>query len=192
MTSKFEVRRGLLFGVLGSGLAVVLAGCASGYPNEPIYVDEPEPPRRRIRPTRPHHTTMPRRRRVIMEPDAGDDTRDRMPAGSGGGGGGGNGGGGNGGGGGSGGGGGWSDRRLKTDIRAIGQSPSGLTIYRFRYVWGGPVYVGVMAQDLLETHPDAVIRTDSGYFMVDYDRIDVKMMMLADYQRSTQLLGRGA
>ncbi|MBP0580472.1 tail fiber domain-containing protein [Labrys sp. LIt4] len=188
MTSKFEVRRGLLFGVLGSGLAVVLASCASGYPDEPVYVDEPEPPRRKMRSTRPHYKPMSHRRRVIVEPDADD----RMPGGSNGGGGGGGGGGGNGGGGSSGGGGGWSDRRLKTDIRAIGQSPSGLTIYRFRYVWGGPVYVGVMAQDLLETHPDAVILTDSGYFMVDYDRIDVKMTMLADYQRSAPLLGRGA
>ncbi|WP_454817624.1 tail fiber domain-containing protein [Labrys neptuniae] len=185
MTSKFEVRRGLLFGVLGSGLALVLSSCASGYPDEPIYVDEPEPLRRKMRPTRPHHKMMPHRRRVIMEPGAGDDERGPMPSG---GGGGGNGGGS--GGGGSSGGGGWSDRRLKTDIRAIGQSPSGLTIYRFRYVWGGPIYVGVMAQDLLETHPEAVIRTDSGYFMVDYDRIDVKMTMLADYQRAAHLLGR--
>lgn len=186
MTSKFEVRRGLLFGVLGSGLAVVLASCASGYPDEPVYVDEPEPLRRKMRSTRPHHKMMPPRRRVIMEPGAGDDERGPMPSGGGGGGSGG----GNSGGGGSSGGGGWSDRRLKTDIRAIGQSPSGLTIYRFRYVWGGPIYVGVMAQDLLETHPEAVIHTDSGYFMVDYDRIDVKMTMLADYQRAAHLLGR--
>lgn len=113
-----------------------------------------------------------------------------MPGGSGGGGGKGGGAGSGGGGGGSSNGGGWSDRRLKTDIRAIGRSPGGLTIYRFRYVWGGPVYVGVMAQDLLETHPDAVIRTDSGYFMVDYDRIDVRMMTLVEYQRSAQLLVR--
>ena len=191
MTSKFEVRRGLLFGVLGSGLAVALASCASAYPEEPVYVDEPEPPRWRARHPRPHPRVMPHRRRVIVEPGAGDDDRGTMPGGGGGGGGSGGGNSG-GGGGGSGGGGGWSDRRLKTDIHVVGRSPSGLTIYRFRYVWGGPVYVGVMAQDLLESRPEAVIRTDSGYFMVDYDRIDVKMTMWANYQRSAHLLGRGA
>lgn len=188
MTSKFEVRRGLLFGVLGSGLAVVLASCASAYRDEPDYFEEPEPWRPRGRPVRPHHKIR-RPRRVIANPSVDEDGPGTMPGGSGGGGGKG-GGAGSGGGGGSSNGGGWSDRRLKTDIRAIGQSPGGLTIYRFRYVWGGPVYVGVMAQDLLETHPDAVIRTDSGYFMVDYDRIDVRMMTLVEYQRSAQLLVR--
>jgi len=88
------------------------------------------------------------------------------------------GGGGGGGGGGGSGGGSWSDRRLKRDIRRIGTSPSGLRIYAFRYVWGGPVFVGVMAQDLLESRPDAVIETESGLLMVDYDRIDVKMTTL--------------
>lgn len=54
MTSKFEVRRGLLLGVLGSGLAVVLASCETAYRDEPIYVDEPERRYRRKRPARPH------------------------------------------------------------------------------------------------------------------------------------------
>jgi hypothetical protein len=74
-----------------------------------------------------------------------------------------------------------SDRRLKREIRRIGVSPSGLAIYSFRYVWGGPTYVGVMAQDLLATRPDAVIETDSGYLMVDYGLIDVKMTSLDAY-----------
>jgi hypothetical protein len=80
-----------------------------------------------------------------------------------------------GGGGGGGGGGGWSDRRLKRDIVRLGVSPSGLPIYAFRYVWGGPRYIGVMAQDLLKLRPDAVILDESGYYKVDYSRIDVEM-----------------
>jgi hypothetical protein len=79
------------------------------------------------------------------------------------------------GGGGGGGGGGWSDRRLKRDIVRLGVSPSGLPIYAFQYVWGGPRYIGVMAQDLLKLRPDAVIPDESGYFRVDYSRIDVTM-----------------
>ena len=42
--------------------------------------------------------------------------------------------------------------------------------------------VGVMAQDLLVLRPDAVIASDGGYLMVDYDQIDVKMMTLKNYK----------
>jgi hypothetical protein len=185
MTSKFDLRRGLLLGALGSGLAAVLAGCESAY-RGPQVLEEPEPePDWNRRPVHPQRRVIYRRKYVPREP--GPETPTRYPDPSGGGGGG-NGGGGNGGGG-SNSGGGWSDRRLKTDIHALGHSPSGLPIYQFRYVWGGPVYVGVMAQDLLEAQPEAVIVTDSGYLMVDYDLIDVKMMTLANYEMSAYQLG---
>ena len=84
-----------------------------------------------------------------------------------------------GGGGGGGGGAGWSDRRLKRAVRRIGRSPSGLPLYSFQYVWGGPRYEGVMAQDLLKLRPDAVIRDPSGYYKVDYSRLDVAMRKAA-------------
>lgn len=89
--------------------------------------------------------------------------------------------GGGGGGGSGGGGGGWSDRRLKRNIVRLGTSPSGLPIYAFDYVWGGPRHVGVMAQDLLQVRPEAVIATGSGYLMVDYDMIDVRMTTYEDW-----------
>ncbi len=189
MTSKFDVRRGLLLGVFGSGLAAVLASCESAY-REPLLVDEPESDWRE-RPVQPRRKVIYRRKKVVSEPIPHDTFRGPDPSGGGGGGGGSGGGGGGagGGGGGSGGGSNWSDRRLKTDIQALGHSPSGLPIYHFRYIWGGPAYVGVMAQDLLDTRPDAAILTETGYFMVDYDRIDVKMMTLADYELSTPQLG---
>ena len=85
------------------------------------------------------------------------------------------GGGGGAGGGGGGGGGGWSDRRLKRDIVRWGASPSGLPVYAFQYVWGGPRYLGVMAQDLLTLRPDAVHLDVSGYYWIDYTVIDVKL-----------------
>ena len=61
----------------------------------------------------------------------------------------------------------FSDRRLKTDIRRVGQTDEGTPIYTYRYVWGGPVQMGVMAQDV----PDAAVMTPSGYLAVDYGEV---------------------
>ncbi|NKL97651.1 tail fiber domain-containing protein [Rhizobium leguminosarum bv. viciae] len=79
-------------------------------------------------------------------------------------------------------GGGWdsSDRRLKTQVRRIGTAPSGIPVYAFRYIWGGPLFVGTMAQDLLLIRPDAVIQTASGYYMVSYEKLDIEMISVAE------------
>ncbi|MGO7870159.1 tail fiber domain-containing protein [Rhizobium leguminosarum] len=77
--------------------------------------------------------------------------------------------------------GGWSDRRLKTDIRRLGTSAEGIPVYAFRYIWGGPLFVGTMAQDLLAIRPEAVIETASGYYMVDYDKLDIAMISLPEH-----------
>src|SRR5690606_24601367 len=44
----------------------------------------------------------------------------------------------------------FSDERLKRDIRRVGTTDGGTPIYAYRYVWGGPVQIGVMAQDVPE------------------------------------------
>ncbi|MBX4867211.1 tail fiber domain-containing protein [Rhizobium bangladeshense] len=76
---------------------------------------------------------------------------------------------------------GWdSDRRLKTDIRRLGTSPAGIPIYAFRYIWGGPLLVGTMAQDLLLIRPDVVSRGATGYYTVDYDKLDIRMISIPD------------
>jgi hypothetical protein len=63
-----------------------------------------------------------------------------------------------------------SDRRLKHDIQRIGQTVYGLGLYLFRYIWGGPIQMGVMAQEVAEVRPDCVV--DIGGFMaVDYGRL---------------------
>ncbi|RUM26965.1 tail fiber domain-containing protein [Rhizobium vallis] len=67
---------------------------------------------------------------------------------------------------------------MKTDIRRLGTSAQGIPVYAFRYIWGGPVFVGTMAQDLLAIRPEAVINTGSGYYMVDYDKLDIAMISL--------------
>lgn len=71
----------------------------------------------------------------------------------------------------------FSDKTLKENIEEVGKSESGLTIYRFDYIdknFGQFRYEGVMAQDLKETNPEAIITFDSGKLGVDYSKIDVE------------------
>ena len=68
----------------------------------------------------------------------------------------------------------WSDVRLKENIESIGASPSGIPLYLFNYKHDPDTrYQGTMAQDLMDTHPDAVHRGADGYLSVDYSRIDI-------------------
>jgi hypothetical protein len=70
----------------------------------------------------------------------------------------------------------FSDITLKENIRQTGVSPSGIVIYEFDYKdksHGQFRYSGVMAQDLLESHPSAVIKNNDGTLKVDYSQIDV-------------------
>jgi hypothetical protein len=65
---------------------------------------------------------------------------------------------------------GFSDVRLKEDIRLIGKSPSGINIYEFKYKHTSGTWQGVMAQEV----PWARTMTDTGYYMVDYSKVDVE------------------
>lgn len=64
-----------------------------------------------------------------------------------------------------------SDRRLKTEIKKVGSTEGGVPLYSYRYIWGGPIHIGVMAQDLLETQPDAAIMEADGFYAVDYSKV---------------------
>lgn len=63
-----------------------------------------------------------------------------------------------------------SDRRLKDDIRLVGRTFDGLNVYTFRYKQDPVFHMGVMAQEVLQVHPEAVFERD-GYLAVDYGRI---------------------
>lgn len=63
-----------------------------------------------------------------------------------------------------------SDIRVKRDIERIGEMPSGLPVYRFRYLWSDEPQVGVMAQEAMQMFPDAVAEF-SGVLHVDYNAI---------------------
>ena len=75
-----------------------------------------------------------------------------------------------------------SDIRLKHSIARLGTSPSGLPFYSFRYKAdgpAGPLYKGVMAQELLTLgRDDAVAVMQDGMFAVDYGAIDVDFELL--------------
>lgn len=60
-----------------------------------------------------------------------------------------------------------SDIRVKEDIARVGTLDNGLPVYRYRYRSGGPVHIGVMAQDVEKTNPLAVIEI-GGVKHVDY------------------------
>lgn len=62
-----------------------------------------------------------------------------------------------------------SDKRVKTDIALVGELFDGTPVYRFRYLAGGPVQIGVMAQDIEKTNPGAVHEID-GVKYVDYGK----------------------
>jgi hypothetical protein len=68
----------------------------------------------------------------------------------------------------------FSDARLKKDIKLISRSPQGINIYEFKYIHTDGTYEGVMAQEV----PWARAMTDTGYYMVDYSKVDVEFRRL--------------
>jgi hypothetical protein len=59
-----------------------------------------------------------------------------------------------------------SDRRYKTDITRIGATPGGFPLYSFRYIFGGPEMIGVMADEV----PHATVKV-AGINFVDYSKV---------------------
>jgi len=71
-----------------------------------------------------------------------------------------------------------SDRRAKTDVTFVGKRGEH-KVYTFKYIGSDTLYEGVMAQDLLEYMPEAVIVGDDGLYRVDYNRVGFTMKELA-------------
>jgi hypothetical protein len=70
-----------------------------------------------------------------------------------------------------------SDTRLKRDIRYAETLPNGIRLHTFRY-WNDPrVFVGVMAQELLQDarYRHAVHETAEGYYRVDLTALGLRM-----------------
>ena len=70
-----------------------------------------------------------------------------------------------------------SDRRTKREIVAVGRHPRGFNVYRFRYEapfaaeLGDERRIGVLANEIVEFCPAAVVRGADGYLRVDYSRL---------------------
>ena len=62
----------------------------------------------------------------------------------------------------------FSDARLKDNIEPVGQTFDGQNIYRYDF-GDGRTQLGLLAQEVLRNHPDAVGQKD-GFLTVDYDR----------------------
>lgn len=64
----------------------------------------------------------------------------------------------------------FSDRDLKTDIKKVGKTDEGLNVYTYKYKWGGPTQMGVMAQEVEKKRPEAVTEV-GGYKAVNYGMV---------------------
>lgn len=62
----------------------------------------------------------------------------------------------------------FSDRRLKTHIRKIGELASGLGVYAYNYLWSKAPEVGVMADEVAKVKPAALGPIVLGYQTVNY------------------------
>jgi hypothetical protein len=78
-----------------------------------------------------------------------------------------------------------SDRRLKRNIESTGTFFSGMELFRFQYIWGDQTYVGFMAQDIMASHPEAVLTDHYGFYRVDYAKLGTQMYTLEEWQART-------
>ncbi len=74
-----------------------------------------------------------------------------------------------------------SDVRVKRDITPIAKLENGLRLYRYRYAWSDTLYVGVLAQEVLEVAPSAVSRGADGYLRVNYARLGLRMQLWEEW-----------
>jgi hypothetical protein len=78
-----------------------------------------------------------------------------------------------------------SDIRLKRDIVEVGRLDNGVGLYRYRYQWSDQTYVGVMAQEVAQVVPDAVMHGGDGYLRVDYGRLGLRLMTWDEWVASS-------
>jgi len=69
-----------------------------------------------------------------------------------------------------------SDRRLKFNIKEVGvDQRTALSLYEFTYKGDDTrKYIGVMADEVELSYPDAVVDTDSGFKAVNYDMLGIE------------------
>lgn len=68
----------------------------------------------------------------------------------------------------------FSDRRVKENIIKVGEK-NGFNIYEFNYIWSPKRWRGVIAQEVEEMRPDAVITDATGLKKVNYAALGLSM-----------------
>ena len=78
----------------------------------------------------------------------------------------------------------FSDRRLKTNIEKVGADENtGLTLYSFNYIESvgqDGTFIGVLADEVMEDYPEAVLVMDNGYYAVDYDKLGIELQTVGE------------
>jgi Protein of unknown function (DUF3300)/Chaperone of endosialidase len=77
-----------------------------------------------------------------------------------------------------------SDIRLKHDVALLGHLDNGLGFYRFSYDGSDKAYVGVMAQEVQQVMPAAVVRGPDGYLQVYYEKLGLKVESYSHWLRA--------
>lgn len=72
-----------------------------------------------------------------------------------------------------------SDARLKEHIVQTGTYENGLPMYEFNYRGEPTRFRGLMAHDVADKYPDAVVLEDDGYLAVNYDALGINMEVVA-------------
>ena len=57
----------------------------------------------------------------------------------------------------------------------VSEHPLGFGIYGFKYLWSDVRHVGVLAQEVAERMPEAVVEGPGGFLAVDYASIGLEM-----------------
>jgi hypothetical protein len=74
----------------------------------------------------------------------------------------------------------FSDRRLKEDIAQVGTLFDGTPVYRYRYIGHNAFQIGLMAQDVEKTTPEAVVEIN-GFKAVEYKAATEKAARTLDW-----------
>ena len=61
----------------------------------------------------------------------------------------------------------WSDKRMKKDVKKVGEM-HGQNVYKYKMKSGGGIKLGLIAQDVQKKTPEAVVTTPSGMKKVSY------------------------
>lgn len=62
-----------------------------------------------------------------------------------------------------------SDERIKENIEEVGKLDNGLSVYKYNFIGEPRTQIGVMAQEVEKSNPDAVMESPEGIKMVNYD-----------------------